>query len=54
MFAVTVMLKGVLVEVNCVGVDTGPSSGDFVAVVVVALKDGLDWTGSRPSWRMAL
>ena len=50
MVLVTVMVQGVLVEVNYVGVVCGSSSGDFV--VVVALEDfGLVlWS----CWRMAL
>ena len=50
MVVATVMVQGVLVEVDCVGVVSGSSSGCFV--VVVALEGfGLVLSSS---WRMAL
>ena len=46
-----VMVQGVLVEVDCVGVVSGSISGGFVVVVVVLEGFGLVLCSS---WRMAL
>ena len=48
--AATVIVGGVLVEVDCVGVVSRMSSGDFVVLVVLEDFGLLLWS----SWRMAL